>query len=163
MLKEPGMEETPEADASSQERGRAAVADPEFSHALKTLSDLFGAMQKSNTEVRDAVKELTGVVKATYTSKPKPVDADYPTPPTDGPKSDGVQAPKIDQEINPHSKPFGKDAAKLTKVALGGAPEAGKEGVGMEGAHNEYLKVILQKGTTAEHLTRYRYGDGRFQ
>jgi hypothetical protein len=113
----------PQEPVMEKEPDPAPKEDEEFEDALKMLGERFDRMEK-------AITSLGEVLKANYTSKPKPMDADYPTPPLDGPKSDGLQAPKIDQEINPAAKPFGKGkpaSEEVRKAALAGAADGSRE------------------------------------
>jgi HK97 family phage prohead protease len=113
---------------------------------VKAISDGFARMEK----------RFETLEKANYTSKPPSVEHDYPKPPEDGPKSDGLQAPKLDQEMNPHSKPFGKTTQAIIKTALGGAADGSKEGPVMEGNKSEFVRKVLTKGTNASEMTQRR-------
>lgn len=117
--------------------------DSDYEMAVKAINARFDRIEETQKSV---VEMLTRLEKANYASKPKSRESDYPTPPGDGPLSDGMQAPRVTQEHNPHSKPFGK-MDEGTKRALGGAGNGASEVPMNNGnARTEALESIL-KGT----------------
>jgi hypothetical protein len=117
--------------------------DDEFEEALKALSARFDRLEASIAKVLD------GIEKANYTSKPPKV-TDYPEPLTGGPLSDGKQAPKLSQGLNPNAKPFGKD---IQKSALGAAADGSREGPTM-GQSNEITEALRQVLTGKAKITQ---------
>ena len=139
---EPVMEKEPDPGEKDED---------EFEDALKMLGERFDRMEK-------AITGLSEILKANYTSKPAPKDADYPTPPEmgegAGKLSDGLQAPKLAQTVNPASKPFGKGkpvSEEVRKAALVGATDGSRETkpVGATAEDLRTMRAAILKGETS--------------
>lgn len=151
----------------SKTESNSGDEDEEFEDALKAISTRFDNLEKAINALGD--KFVAALEKSNYTSKPASVQGDYPTPPEAGPKSDGLQAPKIDQEDNPHSKPFGKTGKPLgepaKKVALGGAADGSRERTAETVDSLREMRAAILKGETSiakenAKLAQRKYGNG---
>lgn len=125
LNEEPAMTKEPETEET----------DEDYEAAMKAVGQRFDSIDSRFNKLE---KLIEGLAKANFTSKPAPRDSDYPSPNEDGPLSDGLQAPRLTQSVNPNSKPFGKAG-----MALKGAADASKEKPGM-GARSKRTEVIEQ-------------------
>jgi len=135
----PKMRKAPETE---EETGHGDEEEVEINvdeneKTLKSLNVRMGKLEKLLATLTSAVE------KANYSSHPPSKDSDYPAPPEDGPRSDGMQAPKITQAKNPAEKPFGKD---ITKTALAGAGDGSREGPNMVGDEKRVALEQILKG-----------------
>ena len=139
------MKTAPAAKTATRKEPEPEEEDDEFEDALKLLGERFDRMEK-------AILGLGEILKATYTSKPKDVASDYPVPPDQGPKSDGLQGPKLTQQINEASKPFGKSGkpVDVSKSALKGAADGAVENPAVPGGTTvrDYVEKIIRGETS---------------
>jgi hypothetical protein len=158
LNEEPAMNKAPVPDVDGDSVDTAGVAeDREYEAAMKTLNERFAAIEARGAATEKALGEVLSLLKANYTSKLAPRDSDYPTPGEDGPLSDGMQAPRLTQNVNPHSKAFGKGQ----KTALGPATDGEKSGRGFTaGVPTEILERALTTRVNAAQMTSIRKNGG---
>lgn len=133
--------------------------DEDFEEALKSIDARFTKMESILEKLLKAVEDdedededkSVGTEKANYARSPKNVAADYPTPPEGGKTSDGLQAPKLEQAVNPAQKPFGKT---IQKNAFAGAASGAEETAPGGGGEffSKGIQDILGGKTTARKL-----------